>query len=692
MLNFPCRPSHLSVLLLIFVAMASAQPGAKASMIAPAPGSTLDASTVTFAWTSASAASEYRLDVGTALGASDIFGSSSRLSTNCSVNSLPTDGSTVYVRLSTLINGTWEYNDYGYTASTNSTGPAVSRASMLSPAPGTRLSTATATFTWTAGLGAQAYQLDVGTTQGGGDIFRQSAGLATSQTVTSLPTDCRTVYVRLSTKLNGAWQYNDYTYSSCDRAPVHVTGAPGSAASPCGCGDVSSLRHRLEEVMALKAGLEAKLQAASPNDLATRDAWLALQNEVRGRLPQLSYAAPATSATIAMFNNYVDPLCGSQSASVGTCLDQSTAAHQQVHDVSCRAGQWNGQQSWSMRSMIKEEIAANQAEMDYLQLEVRRLSCACSSPFALVVQVVTASAASMPGITEQSARSLNGQQGILVPITLHDDRTFEGQGSGTDSGTAAAYAAGGHAQSQFGHMQSIQASGVITPGDCSTQPCRPDMMHLVLAGVAGPQSSEAQARFPGYSRNMSQVTPGGAGVVQFDFPAYVGQGKQRVLLDMGIMKSTMNVTIVSGEDASSQGASLLYSLQCRSTSDGTQPQAVTAGSLSNGLTINGGGSAGLVGLTGQTSPAIALTIQSGSGATTSWVNVKATDSLTGAIITGTVMIDGPNGLVTGPTGTKLTFPNCYAVTGTGSTEQKSVSSCSGKVTASGYSQVIFSAP
>lgn len=553
------------MLVLIFVSIASAQPRTKASMIAPAPGSTLDGPTVTFAWTSASAASEYRLDVGTALGTNDIFGSSLRLLTSYPVNSLPTDGSTVYVRLSTLVDGTWQYNDYGYTASTSSAGPAVSRASVLSPAPGSRLSIPPVTFTWSTGLGAQAYELDVGMAQAAGDIFRQNVGLATSQTVNSLPTDCRTIYVRLSTMLNGAWQHNDYVYNGCNQTPVQVTGAPGSASPPCSCGDVVSLRHRLEEVMALKAGLEAKLQAASPSELATRDSWLALQNEVRGTLPQLSYVVPSTPATIAMFNNYVDPLCGSQSASVSACLDQSTAAHQQVHDVSCRAGQWNGQKSWSMQSMIKEEIAANQAEMGYLQLEVQRQSCACSSPFALVVQVVTASAVSMPGITEQSARSLNGQQGIMVPITLHDDRTFEGQGSGSDSGTAAAYAAGGHAQSQFGHMQSIQASGVITPGDCSTQPCHPDMMHLVLAGVGGPQSTEMQARFPGYSRNMSQVTPGGAGVVQFDLPAYVGQGTQRVLLDMGIMKSTMNVTIVSGEDAGSQGASLLYSLRCRST-------------------------------------------------------------------------------------------------------------------------------
>jgi len=48
------------------------------------------------------------------------------------------------------------------------------------------------------GIRAQAYELDLGNSVGAFDILRQNAGLDTSLTVKSLPTDCRTVYVRLN--------------------------------------------------------------------------------------------------------------------------------------------------------------------------------------------------------------------------------------------------------------------------------------------------------------------------------------------------------------------------------------------------------------------------------------------------------------------------------------------------------------
>jgi microsomal dipeptidase-like Zn-dependent dipeptidase len=89
---------------------------------------------------------------------------------------------------------------------------------------------------------------------------------------------------------------------------------------------------------------------------------------------------------------------------------------------------------------------------------------------------------------------------------------------------------------------------------------------------------------------------------------------------------------------------------------------------------------------------IKLQVQSGSGSTTSWVIVNATDSKTGVVINGTVMIISPNSPITGSTGSKITFPNCYVVSGVGSQRTKDVTSCAGKVTAPGYSQVTFTAP
>ena len=505
----------------------------------------------------------------------------------------------------------------------------VTKASILTPAPGTILTAPAQTFTWTEIPGAQAYQLDIGTSQGARDIFAQNAGTAASLTVNSIPPNCQRVYVRLSTLLNGNWEYNDYIYDGCGQSSAQVSGTAGTVtpASSCTCDDLGSLRHRLEEVLALKNGLEAKLQTLPDNTPATREAWLSMQNELRGSLPQLSYNAPATQATIAMFDNYLDPVCGAAASSINACMDQVTTIHQQVHDPSCRAGRWNGQQAWTTRTMIQEEITANQAEIDRLQPEIAQIACKCSS-FAVVVQVITASALATPGIVENSSRSLNGQQGILVPLAVNPDGTFQGYGSGNDNGSAAAYAAGGSATSQFGHSVSVQASGVIRPGTCGPQPCQPDMMHLVLSGFGGPQTTNAQARFPGYSRDLHQVTGGGAGAVEFDLPAYSGQSAQRVLFSIGPVNSNMTVSIVSADGT--QGSSLLVAAQqCRAPSSGVPTQVA-----GNGPT--GGGAA--VGVAGGVSPGNSGNTQNQPTIPTmpDWVKITMTPSATQA---GNVRLD-----------------------------------------------------
>jgi uncharacterized repeat protein (TIGR01451 family) len=88
---------------------------AKAQIISPAPGSTLPGTTVGFSWTAGTSVSSYGLTVGTSYGAYDIFNLKlSGLSTT--VTGLPTGGRTLYVRLLSLINGTWTYMDYTYKA------------------------------------------------------------------------------------------------------------------------------------------------------------------------------------------------------------------------------------------------------------------------------------------------------------------------------------------------------------------------------------------------------------------------------------------------------------------------------------------------------------------------------------------------------------------------------------------------
>jgi hypothetical protein len=84
---------------------------------------------------------------------------------------------------------------------------------MVSPAPGSTLTSPKVTFTWTAGTGVSRYAISVGSAFGVYDIFRRS-GTALSQMVTGLPTDGRTLYVRLRWRIDGRWYGQDYTYTA----------------------------------------------------------------------------------------------------------------------------------------------------------------------------------------------------------------------------------------------------------------------------------------------------------------------------------------------------------------------------------------------------------------------------------------------------------------------------------------------
>jgi len=189
-----------------------------AELIAPAPGSTLTASTVAFQWTGGTGVSRYRLEVGTTLGGAPLFTQDEHTSLAAIVSNLPTDGGPIYVRLWSLVDTTWHSNDYGYTAPTI----AGVRAEMITPAPGSTLTASTVQFAWSGGSGVVRYRLDVGTAPGGTDLFQQDAHPHLTSTVAALPSDGRTIYVRLWSLISGRWGFADYTYST----PSASLGAP----------------------------------------------------------------------------------------------------------------------------------------------------------------------------------------------------------------------------------------------------------------------------------------------------------------------------------------------------------------------------------------------------------------------------------------------------------------------------------
>jgi len=84
---------------------------------------------------------------------------------------------------------------------------------MISPSPGSTFTSSTLTFQWTAG-NAMAYGLTVGSSPGAADIYASSVLHSLSQTVTNIPADGRTIYVRLYSQVNGSWTSNSYTYKA----------------------------------------------------------------------------------------------------------------------------------------------------------------------------------------------------------------------------------------------------------------------------------------------------------------------------------------------------------------------------------------------------------------------------------------------------------------------------------------------
>jgi hypothetical protein len=191
----------------------------------PANGSTLSGSSVAFNWTAGAGASAYWLDVGGTAGGNNYYSSGNLgnvLTTTAS--GLPTDGSTIYVTLYSLISGVWSGNAYTYTAFIGASGAGV----ITSPANGSTLSGSSVAFNWTAGAGASAYWLDVGGTAGGNNYYSSgNLGNVLTTTASGLPTDGSTIYVTLYSLISGVWSGNAYTYTA-----LTVTGGLAAMTSP----------------------------------------------------------------------------------------------------------------------------------------------------------------------------------------------------------------------------------------------------------------------------------------------------------------------------------------------------------------------------------------------------------------------------------------------------------------------------
>ncbi len=206
---------------------------ALAHMTSPVPGSPLIASNVRFQWSAGMSATEYRLEIGTTPGGAELYAQTAGTSLAATVIGLPHNSAPLYVRLGSLVGGTWQYHSYSYTASKSyvpwlglgSAGPARAAdapssggaasavlADLVSPLPASILDGSTVVFQWTAGVEVSGYGLSVGTAPGRDDVFSGDWPSDRSVTIADLPLNGRPLFVRLWSLVRGRWEFKDYIY------------------------------------------------------------------------------------------------------------------------------------------------------------------------------------------------------------------------------------------------------------------------------------------------------------------------------------------------------------------------------------------------------------------------------------------------------------------------------------------------
>lgn len=187
---------------------------------------------------------------------------------------------------------------------------------MVSPAPGSVLSSSSQTFTWSAGSGVTGYQLWVGTTGvGSQNVGAYTEGAATGSTVsasvTGLPTQGATLYVRLLSEIQGSWQSADYTYTEASAIAAQTASLSGMS---CASGTITGAG-----TVSCTVTLNAAAGAGGDSvDLSSNDSALTVPSSV-------TVAANATSAT---FTALATAVSSKQNATILATLDSSSANYE----------------------------------------------------------------------------------------------------------------------------------------------------------------------------------------------------------------------------------------------------------------------------------------------------------------------------------------------------------------------------
>ncbi|MBI2474436.1 MAG: Ig-like domain-containing protein [Candidatus Taylorbacteria bacterium] len=191
--------------------------------LSPASGSTIPVAEQLFTWNSVSGASEYWVQFGTSQGGNDIYSNTTGSNTSIRLYRFPTNVSKMHLRLWYRVNNTWAYRDFFYYLSSLSGGTGnqggnpwgtAGSISYVYPTAGSTLPSSNVLFVWNSVPYASSYRVQLGASKGSGETFDRNVGNALFANVSGLPTDGRTVYMRISYLVFDNWYYNDFTYQA----------------------------------------------------------------------------------------------------------------------------------------------------------------------------------------------------------------------------------------------------------------------------------------------------------------------------------------------------------------------------------------------------------------------------------------------------------------------------------------------
>lgn len=176
-----------------------------ASLLRPKPGSIIQTQSTVFSWDAPTGSQAFDLTVGTQGAGSDNIRQSKVIknTSQITVNNIPENNGTLYVRLWTLKNDNWSYSDFTYQL--NKT-----KAELLGLKNNSTIKSGKRTLQWDAPSRVTHYDIVIGTKGPGSDNIRSTAPFLGNTLKTQLPKG--KVYVRLWTQKE-EWQYNDYVFT-----------------------------------------------------------------------------------------------------------------------------------------------------------------------------------------------------------------------------------------------------------------------------------------------------------------------------------------------------------------------------------------------------------------------------------------------------------------------------------------------